>query len=255
MSPLGLLHPAFAAAASAAAAKPVREGSLTSGGDGVVYTATADGISLQIRLTQARDQWVVAEARHSGAAGAMCGVLDTFCQIIEGLPFQEAADHGAIHAIERMRADPLARPVPGILTPHSAGTAFTCCETLIRGMLSQHATAIGEQSTQNFWNPTLSPAWRSKTDEQRRVSLDPVLDTFRQSAGLGAQDLWIAGIEKTRRVVIGFGPNVGYQDKPSLLMRLEIQIRQITGDRLELFMEEAKDSNQIRRLAPDEQPS
>lgn len=249
-----MLHPALVAAAAKAARTPLREGRLRSDGGGRTYTGSVDGVSLELRAVKSDGRWIVGGARHFGSEpGPMRGVVDMFCQVVEGLPLQEAADHGAIHAMERLLGDPLARPVAGILTTHSAGLAFVRCETLIRGIARQHKNATGEDDGRNFWNPPLSRAWLSNTSEGRRQMLQPVLKRFRQAHGLNERDFWIAAIEKTRRIVIGFGSKVGYEEKPGLLMRFEVDIRRATGDRLELFMEEAKDSNQIRRLGPDEE--
>ena len=250
-----LIHPAFAAAALAASASPRHEGTLSTAA-GPTYRAEENGTALMLRLDKPGNTWIVAEARYRGAdSEALIGVLETFCAAIETLPLREAADHGAIHALARLRGDALARPVTGILTPRSAGAAFVCCERLARAILAQHAAATGDGSTANFWSPGLSSAWRARSDAERIAVLEPIMRKFRAERHLGEDDIWIAGIEKTRRVVIGFGPAADYREKPGSLMRLEVEMRRETGDALELFMSEAKDSNPIRRLAPAEERS
>lgn len=253
-APAGLVHPALEGAALAAAAQTLREGISPKQDGAIAYSASDDTLTLEVRLSGSHGHWIVAEAWHRGARSEpVRGILDIFCLAIEGLPLQEAADHGAIHALERLRGGPLARPLPGILTPRSAGTAFTCCERLIRTILAEHAAQTGEHGTANFWSPPLSAQWRAMTDAERIARLEPIIGGFRADHGLSVGDLWVDRIEKTRRVTIGFGSGLGYADKPRLLMRLEVDIRQATGDRLELFMVEAKDSNTIRRLAPGEE--
>ena len=251
-----LIHPAFAAAALAAASSPRHEGALGTAA-GPTYRAEEAGTALMLRLAKpGNPSWIVAEARYLGAGSeALIGVLETFCAAIEALPLREAADHGAIHALERLRGDALARPVMGIVTPRSAGAAFVCCERLVRAILAQHAAATGDGSTANFWSPGLSSAWRSRSDGERIAVLEPIMRKFRAERHLSEDDIWIAAIEKTRRVVTGFGPAVDYREKPGLLMRLEVEMRRVTGDALELFMSETKDSNPIRRLAPPEERS
>ena len=249
--PVGLLHPALSEAALRVAL--AREGELRASGN-EIYSVTEHGLTLSLRLAPEPGKWTVLEARHRGASEpALRGVVDTFCQAIEGLPLREAADHGAIHALEKLRGDPLARPVPGILTTHSAGTAFITCETLIRSIYHRLEARHGAEDRPNFWNPPLSEAWRAKSDAARIATLEPAIDRFRREHDLRPADLWVERIEKTRRVVIGFGPEVGYTAKPALLMRLEVDIRNAMGERLELFMAEAKDSNAIRRLTPEEE--
>lgn len=253
-----LILPAFAAAARAAAATASHDRPL-SPDTGKVYRSTENDVTLEVRIDQGpgqtRDASVV-EARHLGAGDeSVRGVLEVFCAAIEGLPLREAADHGAIHALDRLRGDGLTRPVNGILTPRSAGTAFVCCERLIRAILAQYSTKTGARNTANFWNPALSAGWRAMSDPERAASLQPVIERFRINHQLSDDDIWIAAIERVRRIVIGFGVRVDYRDKPTLLMQLELEIRKQTGDKLELFMSEAKDSNPIRRLASEEEPS
>jgi hypothetical protein len=111
----------------------------------------------------------------------------------------------------------------------------------------------GDRDTANFWNPPLSAEWRSKSDVERIATLQAITTKFSAARGLTPNALRVVEIDKTRRVIVEFGPEVSYLDKPEILMRLEMDIRQTTGDRLELFMAEAKDSNTIRRLTPDEE--
>jgi hypothetical protein len=250
-----LVHQAFATAAIAAAASRQHEKPLSTE-EGTVYRASEGGMTLAVRLTKPGSQWIVTEARYSGAgAEQLRGVLEIFCRCVEDLPLREAADHGAIHALELLRGDASAKSVPGILTPRNAGTAFAYCERLIRAILAEHAAKTGEQGTANFWNPALSATWRAQSDAQRIASLNPIVERFRTRHHLTEDDVWIAEVEKTRRIVVGFGSDVDYRDKPRLLMQLEVEIRRETGDRLELFMSEVKDSNPIRRLTPDEEAS
>lgn len=246
-----MIHPAFAETAMRIV--PRREGALGAG-ESETCSVTADGVTLNLRIGTAPGRATVIEARHSSVREAtLRGVVDLFCQAIEGLPLQEAADHGAIHALERLRGDPLVRPVPGILTIHSAGRAFTICEGLIRSARARHQASKGAEDRANFWDPPLSTGWRQATDAERIAALGPIVARFRAGHGLGPDDLRIERIEKTRRVIVGFGPEVGYTAKPALMMRLEVDIRKAIGERLELFMAEAKDSNAIRRLTTEEE--
>jgi hypothetical protein len=67
-------------------------------------------------------------------------------------------------------------------------------------------------------------------------------------AGFGPDDAWIADIERGFRVVVAFAAGVAPAAKPGFLMRLERRMRAATGQRLELYMDEMKDQNRIRRL-------
>ena len=58
----------------------------------------------------------------------------------------------------------------------------------------------------------------------------------------------ICRIERGTRVTIAFGEAVSYAVKPKLMMTIEQRLRRKTGDPLELFMQDMKDANKIRRL-------
>lgn len=247
-TPPDWVHPAFFERAQGAAARADHKGSL-SNSDGATYVATERGITLSLRVTNERGTPTVGMARYTGTADhAVAGVFETFCRIVEGLPLREAADHGAIHAMYELLGDPLQRPMAGILTPHSAGAAFSCCEKLIRSILAMRATKVGDVRTDNFWTPALSSTWRSEGDQRRIDMLRPLVEQFRAEHGLSEDQFWLEAIDKACRVIVGFGPAVDHSAKPALLLRFEVQIRQETGNRLEVFMAEAKDTNSIRRL-------
>jgi len=250
----GELHPALAPAAAEAARQPSRAGDATAMDQGRLYAATDAGITLSVCVVRGRSAWLVREARYrvpGDASSELKGTLEAFCRAIEGLPLQEAADHGTVHASERLRAA-VARPlVQGIHTPRSLGSAFDRCDRLIRDILAQYRAATGDQETRNFWNPALSQEWRLKTNEQQLDTLRPIIESYRKSQDAANGDMWIARIEKMRRVTIDFGETVDAARKPVLLRELERAMRNATGERLELYMEELKDNNVIRRLVSE----
>lgn len=219
------------------------------------YAVTVPEATLAVNLGSA-PSWTVHAARHAGARDeALQRLLDVFCHAIEGLPLREAADHGAIHALERLRQESSSLAIRGIVTVRSAGSGFLVCETLIRGVLHEHERRAGPVPIQNFWNPPLSETWRGMDTSARLTALKPIIDEFRAAASLAETDLWLVRIERMARIVIGFGAAVSHDQKPILLRKLESAVRRKTGNRLELYMEEMKDDNTIRRLQPEKEPS
>lgn len=222
---------------------------------GTHYAVTTPEATLAVSVGPA-PSWTVRAARHSGARDdALRRLLDVLCRAIEGLPLREAADHGAIHTLERLHQASPSLAIRGIVTVRSAGAGFLICETLIRDILHEHERRAGPVPIQNFWNPPLSEAWRRMDTAARLATLKPIVDEFRAAAGLGENGLWLVRIERMARIVVGFGAAIGHEQKPILLRKLESAIRRKTGDRLELYMEEMKDDNTIRRLQPEKEPS
>ena len=71
---------------------------------------------------------------------------------------------------------------------------------------------------------------------------------FRSARNLDEVDIEILEIDKHDRLVVTFSDQVPMGRKPELMMDLERDIRQRTGERIELFVEVVKDRNQLRRL-------
>lgn len=249
-----VVHPDLLSALRAVTVRLEYAGPLGADG-GTHYSVTIPEATLAVSLGPA-PSWTVRAARHAGSRdGSLQRLLDVFCRAVEGLPLREAADHGAIHALERLRQESPSFALRGIVTVHSAGSGFVTCETLIRGVLHEHERRSGPVPIQNFWNPPLSEAWRRMDTAARLATLKPIVGGFLAAAGLGENDLWLVRIERMARIVVGFGAAVSHNQKPILLRNLESAIRRKTGDRLELYMEEMKDDNTIRRLQPEKEPS
>ena len=249
--PLALdeFDPAFRARLAAATRRIEREGVPPPLAGATVATGAADGIRLMLAVVDRDGTPTIAAARHAGAMQpALRGALDRFCALIEGLPLLEAAEHGAHHLVADLREPGAGSPVAGILTPRNAGAPFALAERLVRAAADSWRDAGGALADDNFWNPALAEGWRTMAREAQADSLKPLLAPAAAEAGIAAEELWIADIERGFRVVVAFGPNVAPAAKPKLLMRLEERMREATGQRLEVYMEEMKDQNRIRRL-------
>lgn len=175
-------------------------------------------------------------------------MCERFCGLIEGLPLQEVAEHGAIQLIERLRDPDQPRPVGGILTTRNAGPVFGMLERLARAIYAEHVGATDLKPGPNHWNPRLPAEWARKRKEEQIEVLKPILAAQLCDEGLDADAGQITGVERGLRVTMAFGPGVAAQRKPALLMRIERRIRRETGGRLEVFAEEMHDQNVIRRL-------
>src|SRR5581483_3442988 len=244
------IHPALLPAVAAAAQRATRMGALPESADGKVWSATEDGVTLSVSVASGNKTGLVAGARYQLADGApeITGVLEVFSATIEGLPLQEAADHGTVHACERLRQSIAAPLVKGIHTPASMGTAFRRCNRLIRNIAAQFRAAIGDGNNRNFWNPPLSRGWRLQAAGEQLAVLQAVVAEFCAESSVAAGSICAVRVEKARGGVIDFSEDFAAARKPRALMQLERLVRARTGEMLEIFMEELKDNNRIRRL-------
>ena len=89
---------------------------------------------------------------------------------------------------------------------------------------------------------------RAEITAEQIARVEEVLGTFLAERGLAPGSLVAVGVETNIRILIAFSDEVGYAEKPALLMDFEHKLRAATGDRLEVFAEEMADENKLRRL-------
>jgi hypothetical protein len=201
------------------------------------------------RLTLVLRRGKIVGATHEGVADpAEARVFDAFCEVLNGLPIQEAADHAGHHVMARLERPDGAPPVPGIVTPWNADPLYRRPMSLIRRIRADHAAGRPSAGTENFWNPAISKDWLRLDEADQLTRVDEVLNDFLAERGLAPGSLVAVGVEHNIRVLLAFSDSVGYQLKPALLMAFERELRARSGDRLEVFAEEMADGNRIRRL-------
>jgi len=230
-----------------AADAPVDDRSAAEGGRIRTFVGAQDAIRLSVGVDRGNDRLIVREARHVGATeSVVLRILDKLCAIIIGRPLQEAADHGAAYVAAALPE--VCAPVSGIRTPSNAGPGFVLAERLIRQVHAAARIQLNIGHRENSWYVRPNADWLSKDEAAQAEVLKPTIANFLCEAGLGEDDVWISGIERNTRVTIAFSDKVHYAVKPELMMQLEQRLRQRTNNPLELFMEEMKDANRIRRL-------
>lgn len=213
----------------------------------LTFTGTDGPLRLSIAIDAGSSRLIVRQANHDGAADKLTArVLDKLCTIIVGRPLQEAADHGAVYTVVALPND--CAPIKGIRTPHNAGPVFILAERLVRQVHAAARQHFNIEHRENAWYTRPSADWLSKDEAAQAASIKPVIASFLETNALHKDDIFISRIERGTRVTIAFSENVTYKMKPELMMKLERLLRCATNNPLELFMEEMKDANKIRRL-------
>ena len=186
------------------------------------------------------DGHTIRRAAHSGASTSVeRALLDRLCALIVGLPIQKAADHGVIRLEYELRDKTMERPVAGVVTPEAADASFLLPLALVRGALGDYRSKTGYGETENTYDPQPSAPWMSMDGEARRKFLDGAI----REIGYSAKDVVVTAIEFDVRVVV----ELAVADKQRCLMALEAGIKDKVDARLELFLEEIKDINKLRR--------
>jgi hypothetical protein len=244
--PLDDAFDVFHARINRALLEPRHQGTATAGADADgLFTASADGLDIAVEV--AGD--VVTSAKYSGkATPAEQAVLELLCRFAIGATPRELVEHGLAFVVDQLRDPDAARPVEGILGPRNAGPCFQRPRGLVRALRETYISRVGDFSGDNIFDRPYSATWLGMPATEKTERLEALIQDYRGQTGLDETAMAVFEIDQYDRVVVMFGADVPVWDKPPHLLALERWLRQETGERIEVFVEIAKDSNRIRRL-------
>lgn len=203
---------------------------------------TVDDVTLSLAVDRASN---IVHASFAGAADRLeVGVLEALCTIIEGLPLVEAADHGVIR-LERMLREGEA-PVPGIATPRAVASAFDRPQALLRDALAHGRALLDLAERTSSFDAGPGARWRSLDAAGRADAIATAVASFTTTNALPADTFSLVAVEHDIRLVFRAAST---PELPRLVMALERMIRADIDPRLEVYLEEIRDRNKLRRLA------
>ena len=235
---------------SRAAEAPRREGPLGPSPKSVPIEAAENGATLFLAVDP-KDHTVI-EARHSKAKDPVeRAVLDCFCHEIEGLPLQEACDHGSLRTLHRLASPVAARPAPGIVTPRTVHPAFATPERLIDKARDAYLRSRSLDGIDAVYKPRPSDAWMGKSRDARLAAVSKSVQAFLSDRDLPASAVEADHIDddafhRPVRVFVAFGDAIPSEQKPILSRELEAWLKTEVEDRLELYNLTEADANKIR---------
>ncbi len=239
------VHSVYAEAIHSLATDVTHEGELTPG-NGRLLSSTREGIGLSVEVDV---DCVVRRARHRGASTRLWrGLLEGLCRILEGNTLQECSDHAIIRLENRLRDRSRPRPVSGILTPENADPAFALLLDMVREIFRQYCRVTGTAAGENTFDPVPSPAWLALGENERLARIQRVLDESCGELGFPPSSAVCVQLQRDVKVIVDFADQVGRQEKPSLIMKLEAAAKRKLEKTLHFYIEEMHDRNKMRRL-------
>ncbi len=194
------------------------------------------------------DKHIIADAACDGPKGGpMLAALDCLCEILVGLPVQEARDHAIIRLEFSLREPGQNHPISGIVLPQNADTFFRPLSTLVNRLFVDYQTSTGYQPVMNFFDPGPKAAWAALSPAEREQRVSAAVTANGPSLGVYNGELQIVECKFPYAVTIRFGDALTLPAKRKLALALERVVRQHCGPRLEVFCEEKKDLSKLRR--------
>lgn len=224
----------------------------TSTGVGVTVTFCQDSCTLE--LVVAGNEHVIIGSSFSAPDQVRQLLLGELCRLVLGLPLLEACYHGALRLEHRSRPASLGRPLSGIVLPRAVHPLFGLAEDLLRGALANYRKVSGFDVTLGQYDDRPRAEWLAASLEERKRLLEVALGQLLPGLGLEAADVSVVSIRYDVRVELGLSEAWKQLDQPRLVMAMERELQARVDPRLEVYVQELKDKNQLRRLALVETP-
>lgn len=183
------------------------------------------------------------------------GALEYLCRLLPGLPVQEAADHGVSRVELALRGDVQAVQAGGVLLAKRAHPAFDFAQSITRALRTRYAERTGWHEHANDFDAGVSERWAGLEPAARTTELLSCFRRFEAENSLDAGGLELAALEHDVRVVVTMPEAIAAMDRASLAMKLEHALQSEVDPRLEVFLQEVRDDNKIRRLSVLREPS
>jgi len=219
---------------------------------GVTVGASLDACSLQLVVTP--DQHLIVSAGSHAPDEVRRLLLAELCRLVIGLPLLEACYHGALRLEHRLRPPASGRPLAGIVLPRAVHPHFALVDDLMRGALASYRKVAGFDVTRGQFDDRPRADWLAASLEERKQRLELALAELLPGLGLAVADVSVVSIRYDVRVELGLSEAWKQLDQPPLVMALERELQARVDPRLEVYVQELKDKNQLRRLALVETP-
>lgn len=220
-------------------------------GPGVALSFSHAGCTLELAVSD--HEHVIVSAAGQAPDQLRQLLLTELCRLVTGLPLLEAAYHGALRLEHRLRPT-AARPLPGIVLPRAVHPYFTLVEELLRGALAAYRRLSGFEITRGQHDDRPRADWLAAGFDGQKRRLELALAQVLPGFGLEATDVSVVSIRYDVRVELGLSDAWKKLDQPRLVMALERELQARVDPRLEVYVQELKDKNQLRRLALVETP-
>jgi hypothetical protein len=226
------------------------QGSILEDGDNLLIRSTKDGISLFGAINTSNH--TIHRARHSGTNKTVeAGLLEGLCRIIEGLPIQEAFEHGIIKLEHQTRSQEV-RSVKGIANVFNYPAIFELPSKLLRDLYETYVQKTGYKSADNFYHPAVTQKWKAVPEAEKITAMSKVFDHLLKGEGTPYSrlplELHVMGIEGHHKVNIGIQGDVAPEARAKLYMDFEKALRAELDPGIEVFSQNIKDRNAIRRM-------
>jgi len=201
------------------------------------------------------DKHIITDAVLDGPArGPMLAALDCLCEILTGLPVQEARDHAVVRLEFSLRDPHQGHPISGIVLPRNADPMFRLPSILVNRLFNDYQTSTGYREVMNFYDAGPKASWAGLSPTEREQRVTKVLADHQSALGIEANDVHVVECKFPYAVTVRFEDRLSIPAKRKVALALERLVREQCDARLEVFCEEKKDLSKLRRMIEKANP-
>jgi len=215
-------------------------------GNQIPLRATEEGYTLALAINT--ETHIIADAVFDAKTrGPMQAALDVLCEILIGLPIQEARDHAIIRLEFALRDSEQTHPISGIVLPHNADPIFRIPWIMVKRLFDDYKTSTQYQPKMNFFDPGPKESWAVLGHDERAKRVAVAIFSHGSALGIAADEVHVVECKRPYAVTIQFNGNLSIPAKRNAALKLERLVRKECDPRLEVFCEEKKDLSKLRR--------
>lgn len=205
-----------------------------------VLKAESENLKIVIHL----DNNLISDMTFSGLLSTD-PILQIYKKHCIGYSLRECAEHSAIFAVSEVTKASSASPQNGIIGLHQVSPTLKAAQDILRQI---NRSVQSSEDGWNFNDRGLSQAWTAQSKERQRSQIERIQNDLLEKLGFGLTALKLEIIDQYGRLFYQFSEQIEAMTKASLLMKLEHELQDKLGERIEVFLTEMKDQNKIRRL-------
>lgn len=174
-------------------------------------------------------------------------IIDIFCNILNNVPLQEAAEHGTIRLEYILRGLSKEKREMGIFLPNNAGGLLNLLDHELRELYKKFKLQKNNDDQINKYYPETDPTWIEKNFQDQKKIVDRIfeVEVYRQF-NISKEDIILKRVIGGNRLEFELSNRLTGDFEDNNLFKIEDILKNKIDNTIELLSIEEKDSNAIR---------
>ncbi len=166
------------------------------------------------------------------------------CDFFINIPVYEIKDHSLIRFENFIRPKQINKKIKGIILPIFNSKIFLSAQFLVDSMYEKFIQINPDMPNLNEYDYKIGENWKKLNNENKNLSISKSIKSYESANNLNNGSIKFEKIEYNTRIIVSISDN--NIDKQKHILALEIYLREVIDNRIELFYEEQMDKNKLR---------